>query len=107
MEPVEKTKEVISDAKEKIKSAWKAVRGDGCTMSPDIHENIRNCCNQHDADYTTGTDENGNEITRAQADKRLFECMRKNSYTPIGKFIVAPFYYVAVRLFASNHWKTK
>lgn len=83
---------------------WNAVRGDGCTSSPDLA--YTECCNRHDKDYTTGTDENGFKITRAQADKRLYECMKRAGVTPIvGRFIVPAFYYIAVRLFGGSHWE--
>lgn len=88
------------------RAKWRAVRGDGCTSSPDLFYTA--CCNRHDKDYTTGTDEHGFKITRAQADKRLFDCMKRAGKTPIvGRFIVPAFYYVAVRLFGGSHWKTK
>lgn len=86
------------------KQAWAAVRGDGCTKSPDFA--YTRCCNRHDKDYSTHTDENGKPLTRKQADKRLYDCMRKSGKTPIvGRLIVPAIYYAAVRTFGGKYWK--
>lgn len=87
--------------------AWHAVKGDGCTSAPDFHVEYTACCNLHDADYTTGTDETGKRITRAQADARLRACMRAHSKTIFGRWIIAPLYWVGVRVGARAHWKTR
>jgi hypothetical protein len=94
--------------------AWKArvdalsakVQADGCSDSPDLF--YTDCCDEHDIAYRTGFDEDGSEITRAQADKQLFECMKKAGKTPVvGRWLVPAIYYGAVRLFGSGSWKGK
>ncbi|QGH72961.1 MAG: phospholipase A2 group XIII [Siphoviridae sp. ctdEk19] len=89
---------------EKLRKLWKALKGDGCTSSPDL--SYTECCRKHDADYTYHIDESGKEITRAEADKRLFNCMRKAGVTPVvGRLFIPAIYWFAVRLFARGHWK--
>lgn len=89
---------------EQLKRYWKALRGDGCTSSPDFF--YSDCCRNHDADYEYHIDETGKDITRLQADNRLFDCMKKKGKTPIiGKFILPVVYWSAVRLFGKSHWK--
>lgn len=90
--------------RDKLRARWRAVRGDGCTNSPEL--SYHQCCLRHDADYTTGADENGLAITRAKADARLFKCMKESGVTPIvGKFLLPALYWSAVRLFGGSHWK--
>lgn len=95
------------DVKSRAAALWRAIRGDGCSSVPDWHRDYTECCNRHDADYRTGTDENGNRITRAKADQRLFACMKKESRSIIGRTLVSTIYYAGVRLFGSPHWKGK
>lgn len=67
---------------------------DGCTSSPDF--NFVQCCIEHDINYR----DNPNEITRADADKRLRKCIQAKG------FIILPWlYWSAVRLFGGNAWK--
>jgi hypothetical protein len=88
----------------RLRAAWRAVRGDGCTNSPEL--TYHRCCLRHDADYTAHCDENGLALTRSQADARLFECMKKSGVTPvIGKFLLPALYWSAVRIFGGKHWK--
>lgn len=89
---------------EKAKALWAAVKGDGCTRVPDWHSAYKECCNRHDADYSTHTDEQGNALTRKQSDKRLFDCMKRNSKTFLGKFFVSTLYFVGVRVFGKSYW---
>lgn len=91
----------------RLRSLWRSVRGDGCTNAPDFHSDYTHCCNGHDSDYTSGSDEKGNEITRKQADIRLLKCMKNNSKTALGKYVISPIYYIAVRLFGANRWNGK
>jgi len=91
--------------KKELAQLWRATKGDGCTSVPDFHSDYTACCNRHDADYKTGTDENGKKITRGKADTRLFRCMRKNSKTIIGKWGISAVYFFGVRLFGRSHWK--
>ena len=50
----------------------------------------------------------GGSFTRAQADKRLFECMRKAGKTPVvGKFLIPALYYGAVRSLGWLFYKKK
>ena len=69
---------------------------DGCTASPDFDFGI--CCKHHDYDYQDLSK------TRLQADNDLFRCMYHRSL--IGKCL-APLYWLAVRLFAANHYANR
>lgn len=64
----------------------KEFTSDGCTMSPDF--DFRDCCVRHDLDYWRG------DMTRAQADARLRECIQTRGY-----FVLPWIYWVGVRLF--------
>lgn len=97
----------MSDALDKAAALWRAVKGDGCTRAPDWHGRFNACCNAHDADYTTGTDERGRPITRAAADARLAACMRKGAYTPLGGIGLSVLYYLGVRAFGRGRWAGK
>lgn len=90
--------------KKKVHAAAQALGTDGCSSSPDFFYTV--CCDAHDIAYRTGHDENGQAITRAEADKRLFKCMRKAGKTPlIGTHLLPAVYWSAVRLFGGKAWK--
>ena len=87
-----------------IKEKANALKGDGCTSSPDFF--YRKCCDEHDVHYRTGETIDGFPISRLEADNRLFECMKKQGKTPIiGRFIIPCFYWIGVRLFGGDAWK--
>lgn len=71
----------------------RGVKYDGCTAVPDFDFGA-DCCGEHDFNYQLG------DITRAEADKRLFQCIHKKGY--IGLAII---FYLGVRVFAGNVWK--
>ena len=73
--------------REDLKRAWKYLRGDGCTAVPDL--TYSKCCRAHDADYRYAVNEEGEELTREEADKRLRECMMKTgkTLTPMEQFV--------------------
>lgn len=88
----------------RVKEHAKALKGDGCTSAPDFW--YRRCCDEHDIAYRTGKTVDGADITRAEADKRLFDCMCKRGKTPIvGRFIIPALYWGAVRIFGRGAWK--
>lgn len=90
--------------KEQIKRAWKYLKGDGCTAVPDL--TYSKCCRAHDADYRFGVNENGDPITRAEADQRLRTCMAKTGKTPvIGRFLLPWVFWAGVRMGAGKVWK--
>lgn len=83
-----------------------ALRGDGCTSSPDL--SYRACCDQHDVYYRTGHDLDGNAITRAEADRRLRRCMARSGKTPvIGRWLLPWLYWGAVRVFGRRAWRNR
>jgi hypothetical protein len=64
---------------------------DGCTMSPDF--DFRDCCVRHDLDYWRG------DVTRAEADRRLRQCIKEKGY------VVLPWiYWAGVRLFGAGRF---
>ncbi|WP_281441214.1 hypothetical protein [Aeromonas veronii] len=68
-----------------------------CTGLRDVDPETNTCCHQHDRDYgVKGT------VTRAQADKRLRECLIKN-----GKPIRGWLFWIACRLGGWVFWKDK
>lgn len=70
----------------------KGVKYDGCTASPDFDFGA-DCCAEHDTHYQLG------DISRAEADSRLRQCMAKKGY------VVLPWvYWAMVRLFAKQHY---
>lgn len=71
----------------------KGVKYDGCTAVPDFDFGA-DCCGEHDYHYQIG------DITRAEADKRLRECIKKKGYSGL-----AWAYWLGVRLFAGGVWK--
>ena len=88
---------------QRVKELAAALNGDGCTASPDLF--YRKCCDEHDIHYRTAQTLDGKPITRAQADNRLFVCMKKAGKTPIlGRFIIPLIYWSFVRAFGRRHW---
>lgn len=66
---------------------------DGCTAVPDFNFGT-DCCGEHDYHYQDG------DVSRADADKRLRQCIQKKGY------VVLPWvYWLGVRLFGRNHYK--
>ncbi len=66
---------------------------DGCTAVPDFNFGT-DCCGEHDYHYQDG------EVSRAEADKRLRQCIQKKGY------VVLPWvYWLGVRLFGRNYYK--
>lgn len=89
---------------QRVKEHAAALKGDGCSGSPDFF--YRRCCDEHDIAYRTGKTVCGKPITRAEADKALFQCMRKTGKTPItGRIILPSIYWLAVRIFGHGPWK--
>lgn len=77
-----------------LKSVWPGMdfTNDGCTAAPDAW--WKECCAEHDFYY-------GNDVgvSRAEADRQLFECMKSK------KAVVSPYvYYAAVRLIGGLFW---
>ncbi len=66
-----------------------------CTCFPDAILNSKHgaCCKLHDFNYSK------QHITRLTADKRLFKCLRKNTY-----FFIAIVMFLGVRTFGSFFW---
>lgn len=92
---------------ERVKRIAKALKGDGCTGVPDL--TYKKCCDRHDIHYRTKMrlEDTGipTPITRAEADKEMFKCMRETGKTPIiGSIIVPGLYWLGVRLFGSGAW---
>jgi hypothetical protein len=92
-------------ARQKAALAWAAVKGDGCTSVPDFTTAWKRCCDRHDADYSEHTNETGVKITRARADRRLFKCLKCSARTLVGRWLIAPAYWLGVRVFGGSHWK--
>lgn len=76
--------------------AW-ALKGDGCSKVPDF--NSRPCCDEHDIHYRTGATIEGVRLTRREADRRFYECM-KHTDGPI----LAGLYWLGVRMFGEQAW---
>lgn len=89
-------------AADTARQAWHAVKGDGCTAAPDF--TFGECCRRHDADYTLHHDEDGRALTRAQADRRLRDCIAREAATPIGRRVISWAYWIGTRLFGRGHW---
>lgn len=68
----------------------------GCTAAPDLNFGV--CCNRHDYDYQNMSK------TRLQSDNDMFRCMWRKG--PVGKML-APIYWLAVRIFGGSHFKRK
>lgn len=73
----------------------KGVKYDGCTAVPDFDFGY-DCCGEHDYHYQL------TDISRAEADKRLRECLRKKGY-----FVLPWIYWLGVRLVGWNFYKKK
>lgn len=88
-------------AKSKLPNSYNKVRNMArrqyCTGLKNAPTHINTCCHQHDRDYgVRGT------VTRAEADKRLRECMIKNGH-PIKAWL----FWCAVRVFGWMYFKPK
>jgi hypothetical protein len=71
----------------------KGVKYDGCTAVPDFDFGY-DCCGEHDYHYQEG------DVSRAEADKRLRQCIRKKGY-----FLLPWAYWLGVRMFAGDVWR--
>ncbi len=76
----------------------KPFQPNGCTSAPDLF--WKSCCDAHDEAYFN------KQVSRAEADKAFLSCLRRDAKTPLGKWIIAPAYYLAVRLFGASYWNT-
>lgn len=85
--------------KEQCQIVWdglkKGVKYDGCTAVPDFNFGA-DCCGEHDYHYQL------TDVTRAEADARLYKCLRKKGY-----FIIAAGYWLGVRLIGWKFYKRK
>ena len=88
---------------EKVKELSRALKGDGCSSSPDLFYGP--CCEEHDVHYRTGMTVDGEVITRKEADSIFLECLQTHGKTPIlGTHILPFFYWTAVRIFGKSAW---
>jgi hypothetical protein len=71
------------------------VRYDGCTGVPDFNFGA-DCCDEHDFHYQLL------DMPRAEADRRLRECIRKKGY-----FFLPWIYWIGVRLFGARDYRKK
>jgi hypothetical protein len=71
----------------------KGVKYDGCTAVPDFDFGA-DCCGEHDYHYQLG------DVTRAEADRKLRECLRKKGY-----FLLPWAYWLGVRIFGARFYK--
>lgn len=78
------------------------VSGDGCTSAPELW--FHSACMIHDQDYETKIDEDGNSITRKQADERFLQNMKKASPNALVRITLPYLYYAAVRIFGGSYW---
>lgn len=77
-----------------VKEGFKrGVKYDGCTAVPDLDFGA-DCCAEHDAHYQLG------DISRAEADAKLRQCMRKKGY-----FVLPWVYWLGVRVFGRNYYR--
>ena len=96
--------------KDQCKLVWegmkKGLKYDGCTAVPDFDFGY-DCCGEHDTHYQT------KEISRAEADKRLFCCILKKgvpgkilgiSYN--SNWFLATAYFLGVRAAGWLFWKS-
>lgn len=77
---------------------------DGCTAVPDFDFGY-DCCGEHDTHYQ------GHDVSRAQADKKLFDCiLKKGVPSKIGpipynsNWMLASIYYAGVRIAGWLFW---
>jgi hypothetical protein len=73
----------------------KGVKYDGCTGVPDFDFGA-DCCGEHDAHYQES------DISRAEADRHLRECLRAKGY-----FILPWVYWLGVRVFGGQYYRKK
>lgn len=73
----------------------KGVRYDGCTGVPDFNFG-NDCCGEHDYHYQL------TDISRAEADKRLRQCLRQKGY-----FLLPWIYWLGVRAFGRQFYRKK
>ena len=70
---------------QKVRDQAAALGSDGCS-GPTV-EWYRDCCLQHDIIYRTGRDEEGQPVSRREADARFRRCMQQQSrlgrYSPV------------------------
>ena len=82
--------------KEQLQVVWqgakKGVKFDGCSGVPDFNFGS-DCCGEHDVHYQLA------DISRAEADKKLFHCILKKGY-----FLIAISYYLGVRVFGRKYY---
>jgi hypothetical protein len=84
---------------DQLKLVWRGLRRgfryDGCTAVPDFDFG-KDCCGEHDYHYQA------KEISRAEADKRLRQCIQKKGY------ILLPWiYWLGVRIFGYKAYYKK
>ncbi len=73
---------------------------DGCTGVTNAH---RDCCLEHDLHYRTHATLDGDPITKAQADRRFLDCMKRRS--KLGTLSpLAWWRYLAVRFLNRKSW---
>lgn len=84
----------------RVRQRAKELGADGCTVVPEFYHH---CCNEHDIHYRTHKTLDGEPITRAEADKRLRDCIIQSSmlhrFSPM-----AWWRWAAVRAFAFHAW---
>ena len=80
-----------------VTAAKELITGDGCTGVPDFW--WRRCCDEHDEDYKKKT------MSRARADWKFLKCLRRRAKTVFGRWIIAPAYYIGVRVLGRNYWE--
>jgi hypothetical protein len=89
-----------------LRAAWRAIKGDGCTAVPDLH--YASCCNKHDKAYRTGVNRKGRPTTRLKADLALASCIMREKSSPIFlRILIAPTFFIGVRIFGGQFWRGK
>lgn len=76
---------------------------DGCSMSPDL--TFHSCCEEHDYYYRNHSGPNGLPITRAEADRRLRECIARKGVLGWEWKVLPWVYWAGVRLLGRRAWK--
>jgi hypothetical protein len=96
---VENASECKLGFREQCQIVWdgikRGVKYDGCTGVPDFDFGA-DCCGEHDYHYQLS------DISRAEADRRLRECLRKKGY-----FVLPWVYWFGVRVFGWKFYRTK